>query len=87
MRDHFEETGHKPTTRVVCQCGKRFSGGTSSGYRFHRFVFYYNVQCYHSREVSLLNFNVLLVFIESKDAEWYGFGSADPYLFDADPGW
>ena len=39
MRDHFEETGHKPTTRVVCQCGKRFSGGTSSGYRFHRFVF------------------------------------------------
>jgi hypothetical protein len=43
MRDHFEETGHKPTTRVVCQCGKRFSGGTSSGYRFHRFVFQYNV--------------------------------------------
>jgi hypothetical protein len=35
-RQHFRETGHIPT-KVVCECGARYVGGTSAGYRYHRY--------------------------------------------------
>jgi hypothetical protein len=41
MRQHFLESRHKYTRRVVCECGKLFSGGSSSGYRYHRCFFLY----------------------------------------------
>ncbi len=46
MRQHFLESRHKYTRRVVCECGKRFSGGSSSGYRYHRSFFIVFCFCY-----------------------------------------
>ncbi len=59
MRQHFTDTGHKFTARVVCECGKRFSGGTSSGYRFHRHVrLHRNYILYGDRFLSIHVFSI-----------------------------
>jgi len=81
MRQHFLESRHKYTRRVVCECGKLFSGGSSSGYRYHRCFFLY---CF-------------VFVLDEKDQDLYQCcgsmtfgcrsGSADPCfcLMDLDP--
>ena len=46
MKIHAVESGHKTSTTVVCECGKRFSSGTHGGYRYHRLNFlYFDIFC------------------------------------------
>jgi hypothetical protein len=33
---HFVKSGHKHTAAIACECGRRFHGGTSGAYRYHR---------------------------------------------------
>jgi hypothetical protein len=33
---HFVKSGHKPTAAIACECGRRFHGGPSGAYRYHR---------------------------------------------------
>lgn len=36
VRRHIQETGHRDTKAVVCECGRKYKGSTSGGYYHHR---------------------------------------------------
>jgi hypothetical protein len=37
MTIHFRETAHQVTKTVVCECGRKFPGGTNGGFYYHRY--------------------------------------------------
>jgi hypothetical protein len=36
VRHHIDETGHRDTKAVICECGRKYRGNTSGGYYHHR---------------------------------------------------
>jgi hypothetical protein len=65
MTLHYEESGHDPTRGVVCECGAKFTGGTSGTYHYHRYVNIYGGGPHHEAVYRNTNTNTGFVLKKS----------------------
>ncbi len=62
MTLHYEESGHDPTRGVVCECGAKFTGGTSGTYHYHRYVNIYGGGGLTMRQFIEIQIQILALF-------------------------